>query len=207
MVDLRAVNQVLQARHGTSLKPTEWWLRTSAPEATAAAARALPDVDPEQVMVRDETAAELSDDPFGAAPEAALVAAAAVTVLFASLGFAVSAAGAIRARDGEFAVLRALGTRRRRLARLVAAEHGVLVALALLVGTALGAVLTYALVPLVVLTGQATRPLPPVLVELPLLRLAALLAALAAGPTLVTVALALRRAKPVTTTLRDEVTQ
>ncbi|MDG5803741.1 FtsX-like permease family protein [Streptomyces ossamyceticus] len=207
IVDLRAVNQVLQARHGTSLKPTEWWLRTSAPGATAAAVRALPDVDPEQVMVRDETAAELSDDPFGAAPEAALVAAAAVTVLFASLGFAVSAAGAIRARDGEFAVLRALGTRRRRLARLVAAEHGVLVALALLVGTALGTVLTYALVPLVVLTGQATRPLPPVLVELPLLRLAALLAALAAGPTLVTVALALRRAKPVTTTLRDEVTQ
>jgi ABC-type antimicrobial peptide transport system permease subunit len=157
-------------------------------------------------VVRDETAAQLRDDPFGAAPEAALVAAAAVTVLFASLGFAVSAAGAMRVRDGEFAVLRALGTTRRRLARLVAVEHGVLVALALLVGTALGMVLTYALVPLVVLTGQATRPLPPVLVEVPLLRLAALLAALAAGPALVTVALALRRAKPVMT-LRDEVTQ
>ncbi|MDW4907303.1 ABC transporter permease [Streptomyces sp. ADMS] len=206
LVDLRTVNRVLQARYGTSLTPTEWWLRTAAPGAAAAAVRNLPDVDPEQVVVRDEIAAQLRDDPFGAAPEAALVAAAAVTVLFASLGFAVSAAGAMRVRDGEFAVLRALGTPRRRLARLVAVEHGVLVALALLVGTALGTVLTYALVPLVVLTGQATRPLPPVLVELPLLRLAALLAALAAGPALVTVALALRRAKPVTT-LRDEVTQ
>ncbi|WP_282700914.1 ABC transporter permease [Streptomyces sp. CC219B] len=207
LVDLRAVNQALQARYGTGLTPNEWWLSSSAPDATAAAARALPDVDPKQVLVRDETAAELSDDPFGAAPEAALVAAAAVTVLFASLGFAVSAAGAIRARDGEFAVLRALGTPRRRLVRLIAAEHGVLVGLALLVGTALGAVLTYILVPLVILTGQATRPLPPVLVELPLLPLAALLTALAAGPTLVTVALALRRAKPLTTTLRDEVPQ
>ncbi|WP_405539882.1 ABC transporter permease [Streptomyces sp. NBC_00075] len=206
LVDLRAVDRVLQARYGTGLTPTEWWLRTAAPGAAAAAVRALPDVDPEQVVVRDEIAAGLRDDPFGAAPEAALVAAAGVTVLFASLGFGVSAAGAMRARDDEFAVLRALGTPRRRLARLVAVEHGVLVALALLIGTALGAVLTYALVPLVVLTGQATRPLPPVLVELPLPRLAALLAALAAGPALVTVALALRRAKPVTT-LRDEVTQ
>ncbi|WP_237311144.1 FtsX-like permease family protein [Streptomyces sp. AMCC400023] len=206
LVDLSAVNQVLQARYGTGLAPTEWWLGTTAPGATAAAARALPDVDPEQVTVRDETAAKLRDDPFGAAPEAALIAAAAVTVLFASLGFAVSAAGAMRTRDGEFAVLRALGTPRRRLARLVAVEHGVLVTLALLVGTALGTVLTHALVPLVVLTGQATRPLPPVLVELPLPRLAALLVALAAGPALVTAALALRRARPVSA-LRDEVTQ
>ncbi|MEH0604219.1 ABC transporter permease [Streptomyces scabiei] len=206
LVDLRAVNQVLQIRHGTSLKPAEWWLSTAEPRATAAAVRALPDVDPEQVMVRDETAAELRGDPFGAAPEAALTAAAAVTVLFASLGFAVSAAGAMRSRDAEFAVLGALGTPRRRLARLVAVEHCVLVTLALLVGTALGAVLTHALVPLVVLTGRATRPVPPVLVELPLLPLTALLAALAAGPALVTAALALRRAKPVTA-LRDEVTQ
>ncbi|MEE1831853.1 ABC transporter permease [Streptomyces sp. SP17KL33] len=206
LVDLRAVNEVLQARNGTSLKPTEWWLSTAAPGATAAAVRALPDVDPEQVTVRDELAAKLRDDPFGAGPEAALVAAAAVTVLFASLGFAVSAAGATRARDGEFAVLRALGTPRRRLARLVAVEHGVLVTLALLVGTALGTVLTHALVPLVVLTQEATRPIPPVLVELPLGRLTALLAALAAGPALVTLALALRRARPVTA-LRDEVTQ
>ncbi|MEU6227152.1 ABC transporter permease [Streptomyces sp. NPDC047042] len=206
LVDLRAVDQVLLDRDGRGLTPSEWWLGTDAPGVTAAAVRALPDVEPEQVVVRDELAAQLRDDPFGAAPEAALVAAAGVTVLFASLGFAVSAVGAIRVRDGEFAVLRALGTPRRRLARLVAVEHGVLVALALLVGTALGAVLTYALVPLVVLTGQATRPLPPVLVEFPLTRLAALLAALAAGPALVTVALALRRAKPVTT-LRDEVAQ
>lgn len=204
LVDLRSVNRVLQARHGTGLHPTEWWLRTAAPDAAAAAVRAMPEVDPAQVVVRDEMAAELSDDPFGAAPEAALVAAAAVTVLFATLGFAVSAAGAIRARDGEFAVLRALGAPHRRLARLIAVEHGVLVALALLAGTALGAVLTYALVPLVVMTGQATRPIPPVLVELPLPRLAALLAALAAGPVLVTAALALRPAKPVVS-LRDEV--
>ncbi|MFD0317810.1 FtsX-like permease family protein [Streptomyces flavalbus] len=206
LVDLRAVNQVLRARYGTGLTPTEWWLRTAEPGAAAAAVRALPDVDPEQVVVRDEIAARLSADPFGAAPETALLAAAGVTVLFASLGFAVSAAGAIRARDGEFAVLRALGTPRRRLARLVAVEHGVLVALALLVGTALGTVLTHALVPLVVLTGEATRPLPPVLVHLPPARLVVLLAALAAGPALVTVALALRRARPVAT-LRDEVTR
>jgi hypothetical protein len=206
LADLRAVQRVLRARDGSGLRPTEWWLGTSDPAATAAAARDLPAVDPEQVVVRDELAAGLRDDPFGAAPEAALLAAAAVTVLFVSLGFAVSAAGAMRARDGEFAVLRALGTPHRGLARLIAVEHGVLVALALAVGTALGAVLAHVLVPLVVLTGEATRPLPPVLVELPPAPLAGLLAALAAGPALVTAALALRRARPAGT-LRDEVTQ
>ncbi|WP_448321981.1 FtsX-like permease family protein [Streptomyces sp. CO7] len=206
LVDLRAVDSVLRARDGEGLRPGEWWLGTSDPAATAKAARDLPGVDAEQVVVRDETAAELRDDPFGAAPEAALLAAAAVTVLFVSLGFAVSAAGAMRARDGEFAVLRALGTPHRRLARLIAVEHGVLVALALAVGTALGVVLTHVLVPLVILTGEAARPLPPVQVDLPLAPLAVLLAAIAAGPALVTAALALRRARPVVT-LRDEVTQ
>ncbi|MGW0927950.1 FtsX-like permease family protein [Streptomyces sp. NPDC002644] len=205
LVDLRAVERVLRERDGTGLSPDEWWLDTDAPRAVAAAVRALPGVAPEQVLVRDEAAAEQRDDPFGAAPEAALVAAAAATALFVPLGFAVSAAAAMRARDGEFAVLRALGTPRRRLARLIAVEQGVLVSLALAVGTGLGVLLTHLLVPLVVLTGQATRPLPPVLVELPLPRVAVLLACLAAGPLLVTGALMLRRTKSVAA-LRDEVT-
>ncbi|MEU6162225.1 ABC transporter permease [Streptomyces sp. NPDC047130] len=205
LVDLRAVERVLRERDGTGLSPDEWWLGTDAPRTVAAAVRALPGVGAEQVLVRDEMAAEQRDDPFGAAPEAALGAAAAVTALFVPLGFAVSAAAAMRARDGEFAVLRALGTPRRRLARLIAVEQGVLVTLALLVGTCLGVLLTHVLVPLVVLTGQAARPLPPVLVELPLPRVAVLLAALAAGPILVTAALMLRRAKSVAA-LREEVT-
>ncbi|MER5749872.1 FtsX-like permease family protein [Streptomyces sp. NPDC002088] len=206
LVDLRSVNRLLEARYGASVPPTEWWLRTAAQDdaaRVAAALRARPEVDPAQVVVRDEIAEELRDDPFGAGPEAAFTAAAGVAAALAAVGFAVSAAGSLRERDAEFAVLRALGAPRRRLARMIAVEHGVLVALALLVGAALGTVLTRAVIPLVVLTGQATRPVPPVLVELPLPRVALLLAAVAVTPLLVTAVLAVRRTDPVVT-LRDQ---
>ncbi|MFE7171487.1 FtsX-like permease family protein [Streptomyces sp. NPDC057616] len=205
LVDLRAVNRVLEARHGESVTPTEWWLRTDPGESAgvAAALRALPDLDPSQVLVRDETAAQLRDDPFGAGPEAAFAAAAGVAAALAAVGFAVSAAGSLRERGAELAVLRALGAPRRRLARMIAVEQGVLVALALVVGAALGTVLARAVIPLIVLTAQATRPVPEVRVELPLPDVAVLLAAVALAPLLVTAVPALRRGDPAVS-LREQ---
>ncbi|MEU1267139.1 FtsX-like permease family protein [Streptomyces sp. NPDC005799] len=205
LVDLRAVNRVLEGRYGVSVTPTEWWLRTD-PGATgrvAAALRALPDLDPSQVVVRDETAAQLRDDPFGAGPEAAFAAAAGVAAALAAVGFAVSAAGSLRERGAELAVLRALGAPRRRLARMIAVEQGVLVALALVVGTALGTALARAVIPLIVLTTEATRPVPGVLVRLPVGDVAVLLAAVAVTPLVVTAALAVRRGDPVVS-LREQ---
>ncbi|MFI6659435.1 FtsX-like permease family protein [Streptomyces sp. NPDC050523] len=205
LVDLRSVNRVLEARHGTGVTPTEWWLRTGPGESArvAAALRAFPDLDPSQVLVRDETAAQLRDDPFGAGPEAAFAAAAGVAAALAAVGFAVSAAGSLRERGAELAVLRALGAPRRRLARMIAVEQGVLVALALVVGAALGTVLTRAVIPLIVLTAQATRPMPDVRVELPVPDVALLLAAVALTPLLVTAVPALRRGDPAVS-LREQ---
>lgn len=156
------MNRVLQTHHGQSVPPTEWWLDTAPGDAArvAAALRKQPGTEPSQVVVRDEVADRLRDDPFGAGPEAAFAAAAVVAAALAAVGFAVSTAGSLRERRDEFAVLRALGAPRRQLARLIAAEQGVLVGLALVVGTALGTVLTRAVVPLIVLTSEATRPVP-----------------------------------------------
>ncbi|MEV7884574.1 FtsX-like permease family protein [Streptomyces sp. NPDC002817] len=197
LVDLRSVNRVLEARYGESVTPTEWWLRTDRPAEVASTLRARPDMDPAQVVVRDEIAEELRDDPFGAGPEAAFTAAAGVAAALAALGFAVSAAGSLRERDPEFAVLRALGAPRRRLARTIALEQGVLVTLALSVGAVLGTVLARAVIPLVVLTTEATRPVPGVLVEVPVPQVVVLLGAVAVMPLVVTGVLALRRANPV----------
>ncbi|MFD4560131.1 FtsX-like permease family protein [Streptomyces sp. NPDC058469] len=205
LVDLRSVNRVLEARYGADVTPTEWWLRTAPGDAAtvAAAVRALPDVDPTEVVVREEIAQELRDDPFGAGPEAAFAAAALVAAALAAVGFAVSTAGSLRERGAEFAVLRALGAPRRQLARMIAAEQGVLVALALVVGVALGTVLTRAVIPLIVLTARATRPVPRVLVELPVPRVALLLVTVALTPLIVTATLAFRRADPATS-LREQ---
>ncbi|WP_395570744.1 FtsX-like permease family protein [Streptomyces sp. BK79] len=201
LLDLRAVNQVLQSRYGTALPPSEWWLRTApgGTEQAVAALRAFPDTSPSRVLVRDEVADRLRDDPFGAGPGAAFAAAAGVAAALAALGVAVSAAGSLRDRGTEFAVLRALGASRARLARAVAVEQGVLVGLALLTGAALGAVLTRAVIPLTVLTPQAARPVPGVHVTLPSDRVAVLLAATVLAPLLVTAALALRRTDPTVT--------
>ncbi|MGW0545806.1 FtsX-like permease family protein [Streptomyces altiplanensis] len=200
LLDLRAVNRVLAALPDASLPPTEWWLFTEpgASGDVASALRERRDLDPAQVQVREEIARELHDDPLGAGPQAALLAAAVVAAALAAVGFSVSVAGSLRERSAEFAVLRALGTPRRRLARLHAAEQGLLIGLALLVGLALGTVLTRAVIPLIVLTEQAAQPVPHVLVELPAGQVAALLAGVAAVPLLVVAALALRRGDPAT---------
>ncbi|MET7326255.1 ABC transporter permease [Streptomyces sp. NPDC005549] len=204
LVDLPTVNRRLQGTYGAAVAPTEWWLRTAPgrTEEATAGLRAFPDTAPAQVLVRDEVAERLRDDPFGAGPGAAFAAATLVAAALAAVGFAVSAAGSLRERGTEFSVLRALGASRRRLARTVAAEQGVLTGLALLTGAALGAVLTRAVIPLTVLTPQATRPVPDVHVALPGDRVALLLAGMAVVPLLVTAALALRRTD-TTVTLKD----
>ncbi|MET8821090.1 FtsX-like permease family protein [Streptomyces rochei] len=204
LLDLRAVNQLLQSRYGAAVQPSEWWLRTASgrAEAAVAALRAFPDTAPSQVLVRDEVAERLRDDPFGAGPGAAFAAAAGVAAALAAVGFAVSAAGSLRERGTEFAVLRALGASRPRLARTVAVEQAVLVGLALGTGAALGAFLTRAVIPLTVLTPRATRPVPDVRVTLPDDRVAVLLAATVLVPLLVTAAVALRRTDP-TVTLKE----
>ncbi|MFI9582025.1 FtsX-like permease family protein [Streptomyces sp. NPDC052236] len=198
LLDLRAVNQVLAHRAGSRITPNEWLISTDPGRAgaVAVALRARPEVDPAQVLVRDEAADDLLSDPLGTGPRAALMAVAVAAAALAAVGFAVSTAGSMRERSAEFAVLRALGAPRRRLARLIAAEQGLLISIGLLVGVALGAVLTRAVVPLVVLTGQAARPVPRVLMELPAGQVAALLAGVAALPLLIVAAIALRRADP-----------
>ncbi|MFC8224435.1 FtsX-like permease family protein [Streptomyces sp. NPDC057287] len=198
LLDLEAVSQVLAHRSGATLAPTEWWLSTAPGDGPEVAAelRALPGTDPTQVRVRDEVARELADDPLGAGPQSAMLAVAVVAAALAAVGFAVGLVGSQRERAAENAVLRALGAPRRRLARMMAAEQGVLITLALLIGLALGAVLTRAVVPLVVLTGQAARPVPEVLVLLPAGQVAVLLASVAALPLLIVAAITLRRADP-----------
>ncbi|MEE4489999.1 ABC transporter permease [Streptomyces sp. BE230] len=198
LLDLRSLAQVFAERPNARLTATEWWLSTEPGRAAevAAALRKQPDTDPAQVQVRDEVADDLINDPLGAGPQSALLAVAVIAAALAAVGFAVAAVGSQRERSAEFAVLRALGTPRRQLARMTAAEQGVLIMIGLLVGAALGALLTRAVVPLIVLTGQAAQPVPPVLVQLPAGQVAALLAGVAALPLLIVAALTLRRADP-----------
>ncbi|MCM2419445.1 FtsX-like permease family protein [Streptomyces sp. RKAG293] len=203
LLDLRAVNRTLNATGGRGMEPSEWWL-SARPGATGKVAAALRDrADIDSLLVRDETASELRADPLGAGPQSVLPAAVIAAAVLAAVGFAVSSAGAIRERSGEFAVLRALGAPRRKLARMMAAEQGLLVLLALVVGVALGALLTRLVVPLIVLTAQASQPVPGLLVTLPVGPLVQLIAIVLVVPLLVVVLTAVRRGDPVTALRRQ----
>ena len=110
----------------------------------------------------------------------------------------------MRRRANESALLFAIGATRRELARSTAVELGVPVLLSLAVGLPVGALLTRIVVPLLVLTSTGTRPVPPVLVQLPLPQLGLLVAAVALVP-LVVAGLAGRLGGPATTaTLRSK---
>ncbi|WP_030463781.1 FtsX-like permease family protein [Kitasatospora sp. NRRL B-11411] len=204
-LDLAAVDRQLDARGEPAVSPSEWWLPAAgagddAPRRAAAELRAAPFA--QQVLERDALAAQLRGDPLGAAPQSALAALAVAAVLLAAIGFAASAAGAAAERSREFAVLAALGAPRRRLLRTVAAEQGVLAVLGVGTGLLLGTLLVHLVVPLVVLTPAAARPLPAVLVRLPLGQVAAL-AVVTAAALLVPALLVGRRGRDLTARLRN----
>ncbi|MFE3558129.1 FtsX-like permease family protein, partial [Streptomyces sp. NPDC059193] len=187
-VDLAAAGRLLAADTGRELPPPdEWWLPAApsgdpAPAAAAAELRAGPGT--QRAELREEVAAALLEDPLSAGPQSALAALAVACAVLAAIGFGASAAAAGRERAREFAVLTALGAPRRALGRTAAAENGVLVGLGTAVGLGLGAAIVHLVVPLVVLTPAARRPVPEVLVDLPAVQTLLMAAAIAAVPLL-----------------------
>lgn len=187
-VDLATASRVLAAGGGRELPvPAEWWLPAASDEDPAparAAAELRSEAGVQQVRLREEVARTLLDDPLSAGPQGALAALAVACAVLAAIGFAASAAAASRERAREFSVLLALGARRRDLARTAMAESCVLVGLGTVVGLGLGAAIVHLVVPLMVLTPAARRPVPEALVDLPTADTLLLAAAIAAVPLL-----------------------
>ncbi|MFE2175101.1 FtsX-like permease family protein [Kitasatospora sp. NPDC059462] len=187
LVDLGTVGRALAATGHETPVPTEWWLPATGPDdptpaRAAAALRAVPNTP--GLQLRDEVAADLLGDPLSAAPQNALAAIAVVTTALAAIGFGAASAAAAGERARDSALLLALGTPRRRLVRAAAAEQAALVGLGSIVGLALGALIVRLIVPLVVLTPAARRPVPEAVVDLPLGTAVLLAAAIAAVPLL-----------------------
>ncbi|MFD0359078.1 FtsX-like permease family protein [Streptomyces sp. NPDC127110] len=187
-VDLATAGRLLAAADGRALPAAdEWWLPAASaadPVPARAASELRAGAGSHRLLLREEVAAGLLDDPLSAGPRIALAALALSCAVLAAIGFAASSAAAARQRARESAVLLALGAPRRGLARAAAAEGLVLVVLGTAVGLAVGAAIVHLTVPLTVLTPAARRPVPEVLVDLPGLRTLLLAAAIAAVPLL-----------------------
>ncbi|MFD0406851.1 FtsX-like permease family protein [Kitasatospora sp. NPDC127116] len=196
VMDLDSAARMLSAQDRNLPTRTEWWLPATgpgdrAPAEAAAALRAAPGS--QDLALYDEVSDGLLGDPVGAAPQSALMAIAIVTAVLAAIGFAAAVAGSAHERSRDSALLLALGAPRKQVTRTVAAENAVLVGLGGIVGLALGALLVRLIVPFVVLTPAARRPVPEALVELPYGQALLFAAAIAAVPLLSAFLLGRRR--------------
>ncbi|MFI2713109.1 FtsX-like permease family protein [Micromonospora sp. NPDC018662] len=160
-----AANQVLQQRGG--VRPVaEWWLRAG-PGGHTAAARALAGADGTVLHDRRQVAQEAARDPYWRGARTGLLAAALGSVLLALVGLAVDGWATTRRRLTEFAVFTTLGATSRLLARAYLAEQTFLAAIGVGVGLLVGAVVAATMVPLVILTPAAGRPVPEAVFTVP----------------------------------------
>ncbi len=115
---------------------------------------------------RQETDARL-EDPVALALFGTLRLAAPAAVVFAGVGLIAAAWAAGRGRRREFAVIRALGLRRRELATWMATEQAFPVALGVGGGVLLGIVLGLVVLPATTRAPDGTPPIPAALVAVP----------------------------------------
>jgi hypothetical protein len=172
---------------GTVLAPNEWWLRAPDAVGLATKLRAAP-YDSIEALSTPERTAALQTDPVALGILGALALGVAAAAAFAGIGFAVSTSVAARERLTEFAVLRALGLSPRQLAGWLSLENVILVAVSLVIGTGLGLLIAWVVLPFVTLTQAGSAPLPGLVITIPWGQVL-LLESVALGALAVTVAI------------------
>ncbi len=162
---------------GAALLPTEWWLSVT-PGAAASVDRQLqtPPFAASTVISRDALDEALQGDPVALGVVGALLVGAISALTFAAVGFVVSASASIGSRADEFGLLRALGMTDGQVMRWLAAEQGLLIAVGLVVGIALGIGLAWVVLPAVNFTPTGLRPIPAATIVLPVEVFAAMFA-------------------------------
>ncbi|MFU8850646.1 FtsX-like permease family protein [Micromonospora sp. SL1-18] len=158
LLDLPTAADWLLLQQGTIRPLSEWWLGTG--DDHSAAAAALAELPGTTLLDRRQVAAEAARDPYWLGARTGLLAAALGAVLLALVGLAVDVWATARRRMTEFAVLHTLGAAPRLLARALLAEQSFLAGIGVGVGLLVGAGVAATMVPRVILTPAAGRPVP-----------------------------------------------
>ncbi|MEU4480005.1 FtsX-like permease family protein [Micromonospora sp. NPDC023966] len=166
LLDLPAATNLLLRQQGTIRPVAEWWLRTDT-GGHAAAAGTLAELPGTTLLDRRQVAAEAARDPYWRGARTGLLAAALGSVLLALVGLGVDVWATTRHRLAEFAVLHTLGANARLLARALLAEQAFLAGIGVGVGLLVGAGVAATMVPLVILTPAAGRPVPEAVFTVP----------------------------------------
>ena len=211
VVDRAWFEQARLGAGGGTVEVDEWWLTTSAAgQAGPAGGMALDDAlrgapfQAREVLDRAAMRAAREVDPIALGTIGALQLGALAAVVFATIGFVFQAAVSTRERLAEFALLRALGVSGNQVLGWLSLEHASMLAFSLGVGTGLGLLLAWLLVPSATLTASGAAPVPAPEIVVPLTFIAGLAigAACLLGLTLAVLARLVRRID-VAATLRE----
>jgi hypothetical protein len=167
IVDSTTLERARQATTGQVIATKEWWLSVD-PAAASAVEEALlsAPIAATEVVGRASLTRSLASDPVSLGIIGALALGALAAIVFASIGFLVSAVVSSSERITEFAILRALGLSTRELSAWVSLENAFLLTFGLVAGTVLGIVLSWLVLPFATLTetGEAAVPTPDIVV-------------------------------------------
>jgi hypothetical protein len=175
IVNQAALQALIEDAGGMPVPVTEWWVRDSG------RIRLGPLPPSSTVVTEAAVLTSLRDEPLSVAPLLALLGAAALALLLTGLGFLVSVT-VPRERGRDLAVLDALGATPGQLTRLLCLEQAMISVPAAAGGLALGLLLSRLIVPAVTLTSGASQPVPAVLIQIPMLPVLLIAAAVAILP-------------------------
>ncbi|WP_024287575.1 ABC transporter permease [Cellulomonas sp. KRMCY2] len=149
----------------------EWWVDVP-PEDAAAYLASLPTNGADlpgagHAVGQVQLTRDMQEHPLRVATQGALWLVTLAAAILAAVGFAVHATATLRAREVEFAQLRAIGLSRRRLIAVVGVESLLLCVLGTAFGIGLGALLGWLVGPLVAVSADGLPPVPAVEVVLP----------------------------------------
>jgi hypothetical protein len=155
------------AATATTVDAGEWWLATGDPKAAAVAIAAGPDPNA-TIISRAALESSLLGDPSALGVIGLLGLGSIAAMIFAAIGFVVSAAISTSERAGELALLRALGLSTGQVSRWLSFEHAALLIVGIGAGVGLGALLAWLVLPFATLTrtGAPAIPMPAVILPL-----------------------------------------
>jgi hypothetical protein len=167
IADGRTVTLARFGAAGALTDPGEWWLSSTDPDGAAAGVALGPD-SAATVVTRAGLERELAGDPSALGVIGLLGLGSIAAMVFAAIGFVVSAAVSTSERAGELALLRALGLSAGEVSAWLSFEHVFLLVFGIGAGIGLGALLAWLVLPFSTLTqtGLPAIPTPAVVVPL-----------------------------------------
>ncbi|MEV0255645.1 ABC transporter permease [Streptomyces sp. NPDC050732] len=147
-----------------------WWVGVRGTDAAPAAAAVRADPRLGHAVDVPQVRKELAADPLRRGARGALVLCLVLAPAFAVIAFALHTVVSARAREREFGLLRALGTRRGQLAAYLWTEQLALAGVAAALGTVLGAALASLIMPVVTVNAEGEPVFPELVAAVPWVR-------------------------------------